>query len=160
VRQHLACHFGQSRRLSHHACPMSATSLTGNWCSPYPQYDPARYHVNLRRSVLHLLIRESEERTMSKRYGSILIVGAFVASLLLGIMPVSAMQDISSQPDIAAAPQPGPPASSKSDSTVGQSQENEAVFWQHARDPFAPPDASKLCARGLIQACALVTPSD
>ena len=97
---------------------------------------------------------------MSKQYWSIFIVGAFVGSLLLGVMPVSAMQDVSSQPDIASAPQPSPPSSSKSDSTVGQSQDNEAVFWRHARDPFAPPDASKLCARGLVQACALVTPSD
>ncbi len=97
---------------------------------------------------------------MSKQYWSIFIVGTFVASLLLGILQASAMQDISSQPDIAAAPQPAQPSSSKPDSKVGQSQENEAVFWQHARDPFAPPDASKLCARGLIQACALVTPSD
>ncbi len=97
---------------------------------------------------------------MSKQYWSILIMGAFVASMLLGIMPASAMQDISSQPDIAAAPQPAPPSSGKSDSTVGQSQENEALFWQHARDPFAPPDPSKLCARGFLQACALVTPSD
>jgi hypothetical protein len=104
---------------------------------------------------------------MNRQDWNIIAVVVSVASLAVVLWPMhfSIAQDTSVQHGIVGARQ-APPApsdnSSVSDPTrsTGQFQNSGADFWKPARDPFAIPDAQKLCARGIVQACAVQTPSD
>lgn len=93
-----------------------------------------------------------------------IIIGlvAVVASLMmvLGSMPAPAAQDSSYQSGIADARQPATAGASEPASTAGQGQSSDLSFWRHARDPFAIPNAAKLCAEGVVVACATPSPSD
>jgi hypothetical protein len=100
---------------------------------------------------------------MNRQDWNVVAVVASVAFLavVLWLMPVFAAQDTSVQQGIMGARQV-PPASSVSEPgrSTGQLQHIGADFWKHARDPFAIPNARKLCAHGIMQACATPAPSD
>ncbi|MBI5248159.1 MAG: hypothetical protein HY912_01580 [Desulfomonile tiedjei] len=97
---------------------------------------------------------------MNKQHLLSIVAMMCVASLALGVMPTFAAQDASDQPGVASPRQSAPDPVSEPSPSVVQHQGMGVDFWKHARDPFAAPGASKLCASGLMQACALVTPSD
>ncbi len=107
------------------------------------------------------------DRAMKRQDWNVIAVVVSVASLavVLWPMPFSIAQETSVQHGIVG-PRQAPPDQSDNSSindsarSTGQFQNSGADFWKHARDPFAIPDAQKLCARGVVQACAIQTPSD
>lgn len=104
---------------------------------------------------------------MSNEKCNLLVVAAFAGFLMMGLWyaPVSAAFDVSGQSGGTDTwefwpPSPSAPSVSDLPSPTAKSQVTDPDFWGHARDPFAIPDASQLCSRGVAQACAIPTPSD
>ena len=93
---------------------------------------------------------------MSK-YKILAIVGVLATSMMLGVTWASPVQTTADQPGVTSAPQAAPQSANQENSEQFRA---EAQFWRHARDPFAPPSAAQLCDKGMVQACALVLPSD
>ena len=124
------------------------------------------YYIKYRKTKLRAKIRLGD-RAMNRQDWNVIAVVVSVVSLavVLWPMPFSVAQDTSVQLGITGARQ-APPAPSDNSyvsepaRSPGQFQNSGADFWKHARDPFAIPDAQKLCARGVVQACAVQTPSD
>ncbi len=95
---------------------------------------------------------------------SLVAMSAAFLVVVLWCTPVPAAMDASGQPGVDAWEFPSPPPSDPSLSepapSSGISQRVDPGFWDHARNPFAIPDAPKLCSSGVVQACAISTPSD
>ncbi len=104
---------------------------------------------------------------MSTEKRNLLIVAAIAGFLVTGIWYgfASAALDVpaqSSGPDVREplSPPPSDPSLSNPPSPSAKSDITDPNFWAHARDPFAIPNATQLCAKGVVQACAIQTPSD